>query len=250
MKKAVAYCRVSTDAQAGADRFGIESQREQIIAYAGKKGIEITDWFIDEGVSGAVDKRPALERILNGEVTNPPVEYILVAKADRIARDVMIYYAYKGQLKRVGLEILSVNEDWSNTDKLTATILENFLAVAATVERENIRIRTSGGRKQKAKQGGYAGGKAPLGYTAKHGKLIPNPDEVPTVLFIFEQAKSGANWTEIARRCTMMGYMSRCGTPFNAGGIRNILEKERFYKGEYKYGSDADWVKGQHEPIM
>ena len=36
MKRAVAYCRVSTDGQVGDDKFGIESQREQIKEYCRK----------------------------------------------------------------------------------------------------------------------------------------------------------------------------------------------------------------------
>jgi len=94
MKRAVAYCRVSTDAQAGDDRFGIESQMTQIKEYCVSNDIEICNWYIDEGISGAERKRPAFDKILSGEVTNPPVQYIVVAKADRISRDVNLYYVY------------------------------------------------------------------------------------------------------------------------------------------------------------
>ena len=157
MKRAVAYCRVSTDGQVGEDKFGIEAQREQIKEYCEKNDIEVSQWFIDEGVSGTAKKRPAFDKILGGEVTNPPVQYIIVAKADRIARDINLYYAYKSMLKDLDLEILSVAEDWSAQDKLTAMIIENFMAVAAEIERENIGIRTSGGRWIKANKGGYSG---------------------------------------------------------------------------------------------
>ena len=36
MKNAIGYCRVSTDGQVGDDRFGLDSQKEQILAYAEK----------------------------------------------------------------------------------------------------------------------------------------------------------------------------------------------------------------------
>ena len=52
MKKAVGYCRVSTDGQVGEDKFGIDSQKEQILEYAKRNDYEILEWFIDEGVSG------------------------------------------------------------------------------------------------------------------------------------------------------------------------------------------------------
>jgi DNA invertase Pin-like site-specific DNA recombinase len=48
MKKAVGYCRVSTDGQVGEDKFGIDSQKEQILEYAKRNDYEILEWFIDE----------------------------------------------------------------------------------------------------------------------------------------------------------------------------------------------------------
>ena len=56
MKRAVAYCRVSTDGQVGDDKFGIESQREQIKEYCRKNDIEISNWFIDEAVQVTRDQ--------------------------------------------------------------------------------------------------------------------------------------------------------------------------------------------------
>jgi len=61
MKNVVAYCRVSTDGQTGEDKFGIESQKQQIMEYCQKNDMQISDWFIDEGVSGVKEDRPAFD---------------------------------------------------------------------------------------------------------------------------------------------------------------------------------------------
>lgn len=98
MKKAVGYCRVSTDGQVGEDKFGIDSQKEQILEYAKRNDYEILEWFIDEGVSGVKESRPAFDKIIYGDVSNPPYESVIVAKNDRIARDINIYFYYKMML--------------------------------------------------------------------------------------------------------------------------------------------------------
>lgn len=249
MERAVAYCRVSTDGQVGEDKFGIESQKQQIIEFCEKKHIEIVDWFIDEGVSGAKEHRPAFDCILGGEVTNPPVQYVVVAKTDRISRDISLYYSYKALLKRQNLEILSVTEDWSQQDKLTAMILENFLAMAATLERENIRARTSGGRKQKAKQGGYSGGRLPLGYRARGGEMIVNEKEAPTVRRIFELRDDGCTLAVIAKTINDEGYHTRKGGSFAISTVQSIVNNRKTYEGFYHYGG-GDWVRGKHEAIL
>ena len=250
MKKAIAYCRVSTAAQAGDDKFGIPSQKNTIEQYCNDNEIEIVDWVIDEGVSGAERSRPGFDEILSWDTAASRVDYVIVSKADRISRDINLYYAYRDMLNRLGMEILSVSEDWSAQDKLTAMILENFLAMAAAVERESIRIRTSGGRKQKAKQGGYSGGRDPMGYMVKDKKLVINPKEAEVVRFIFEHKFAGDTMLGTMNALNAAGYKTRNGKEFLISTVQSIWNNERTYRGEYRYGKDGEWVQGQHEPIL
>lgn len=250
MKKAVAYCRVSTQGQVGDDKFGIASQKSMIEEYCIKNDIEIVDWFIDEAISGVKENRPAFDRILQGEITNPPVEAVIVAKADRISRDINQYYAYKALLSKLELEIISVTEDWSAQDKLTAMILENFLAMAATVERENIRVRTSGGRRIKAAKGGYSGGRPPYGYAPLNGKLVIVPEEAEVVRLVIESKDSGMTFQSICDTLNAMGKTNRSGTKFSISTLQVIIENKPLYQGMYRYGKDSEWVQGEHEPIL
>lgn len=250
MRRAVAYCRVSTEGQVGEDKFGIASQKDMIREYAAKNDFDIVDWFVDEGVSGTESKRPALSLLLEGEVTNPPVEAVIVAKADRLARDITLYYGFKAKLAELKLDIISVTEDWSAQDKLTGMILENFLAMVAQIERENIRIRMSGGRKQKAKRGGYAGGRAPMGYKVVNGRLVINEEEAKVVRFIFDRKAKGCTMLSTVSALNDAGYRTRNGKEFVISTVQSIWNNERTYRGEYKYGKDSEWVQGAHEPIL
>lgn len=249
MKKAIGYLRVSTQNQVGIDKYGLDSQRAMIEAYCAEHDIQITEWFEDAGYSGAKRDRPALNRILAGEVTNPPIQYIVVAKSDRIARDVQLYYAIKFLLQQNGLEILSATEDWSEQDQLTGKILETFLALVAEIERENIKIRMMGGRYQKAKRGGYAGGNIPYGYKLSNGEYMIHEAEAAVVRRIFAMKKSGMGATAICKALTADGIKTRTGKEFATATIYSILGNEKTYLGWYKYGN-GEWKEGNHEPIL
>lgn len=250
MKNAVAYCRVSTDGQVGEDKFGIDYQKDKILEYCHKNDINLVKWYIDEGVSGAKEHRPEFDKILDGEVTNPPISYVIVAKTDRISRDVNLYYAYKNMLEKQGLEILSVTEDWSAQDKITGMILENFLAMAATVERESIRVRTSGGRIQKAKRGGYAGGRPPYGYRSIRGQLTIVPEEAEVVRYVIAAKDAGVTFQTICDKLNQMGKTNRSGSKFSISTLQVIVKNKPLYEGKYRYGRSSEWVPGAHDAIL
>lgn len=249
MKNVVAYCRVSTDAQAGEDRFGIESQKEQIMSYCAKNDMQISDWYVDEGESGAKVSRPELDRLLFGEISNPPVEGVVVAKTDRISREIMDYYYYKMILRNKKIELYSVAEDFGALGAFK-DILEMFTITVAKMERENITKRTSGGRRIKASRGGYSGGRAPFGYRAKDRQLVIVPDEADTVRKIFAIKDAGGTYQMITDALNADGRKNKSGGRFAISTIQVILGNERLYQGMYKYGKAGEWVQGQHEAIL
>lgn len=252
--RAVAYCRVSTDGQVGEDKYGIEAQKRDIAEYCQKNNIEIVQWYADEGISGAKDDRdrPELRKILNGEITNPPIKAVVVAKSDRLSRDIEQYYWFKYSFKRSNIDLISVAEDFGSAGKL-APIYEAVTAVFAQMEREMIKERMSGGRRAKASHGGYAGGKAPYGYSVgkENHALIVNEDEAAVVRRIFEMRdKYGATMLEIRDALNANGFKTRNGKPFQTSTVQYILGNRKTYEGYYRYGSNGEWVKGAHSPIL
>ena len=251
MKQAVAYMRVSTNAQAGEDAFGIDAQKEQIVSYCKANDIKIVEWFVDEGVSGADECKPGLDSIIAGAATNPPVEMVVTAKNDRISRKVEYYYAYKIKLQEVGLKIVSVAEDFGRESMFTP-ILEALTAAIAEVERNTITARTSGGRKAKASKGGYSGGRTPYGYVAdKNIKgMVIVPDQAEVVRKIFEMKKNGSTYQQIVDALNGQGYVNKSGNKWAISSVQVILGNEKTYLGYYKYGKNGEWVEGEHQPIL
>lgn len=248
MKKAIGYIRVSTDGQAGEDKFGLDAQREQIKLYALSNKYEIVDWSVDEGFTGATLDRPALNELLYGDIGNPPIEAVIVAKNDRMSREMEQYFYVKYSLRKKNIELKSVSEDFGQMG-VFANVLESLAMFIAEQERINIAKRTSGGRKIKAAAGGYSGGRAPYGYKVVSGQLQIEDSEVCLVRIVFEQLENGSTLSDVAEHLNENGHKTRNGKKFYASHIRAMRENRKVYEGNYKYG-DMNWVKGVHEAIL
>ena len=248
MKNVVAYIRVSTDGQCGEDKFGLEVQREQIIAYCAKNDMNILKWYTDEGESGAKE-RPGFDEIVYGDVSNPPYEAVIVAKSDRVARDINIYYYYKMLLIKKDVKLISIAEDFGQFG-VFANMLEAFTLCVAEMERENITKRTSSGRKVKASKGGYSGGRPPYGYSPLNGKLVIVPEEAEVVRFVIESKDKGMTYQTICDALNNEGKTNRSGTKFSISTLQVIIDNKPLYQGMYRYGKDSEWVEGEHEPIL
>jgi DNA invertase Pin-like site-specific DNA recombinase len=244
----IGYTRASTDGQCKEDKFGLDVQKQQIEEYCAKNDMRIIKWYTDEGESGAKE-RPGFDEIVYGDVNNPPYEAVIVAKSDRVARDINVYYYYKMLLIKKNIKLLSIAEDFGQFG-VFASMLEAFTLCVAEMERENINKRTSAGRIMKSSKGGYSGGRTPYGYTAQHGKMVVVDDQAAVVRKIFEMKKSGSTYQQIVDALNKEGYVNKSGNKWAISSVQVILGNEKTYLGYYKYGKNGEWVEGEHQPIL
>ncbi len=96
----VAYMRVSTEKQAEEGN-GLDSQRRDIENYCRKNELVITDWYIDDGYTGANMDRPELQRLVS-DCDRKRVGYVVAFKLDRISRSMVdgIYLIERVFLKK------------------------------------------------------------------------------------------------------------------------------------------------------
>ena len=248
-KNVVAYVRVSTDGQAGEDKFGIDSQKEIIMAYCQRNNMQISEWYIDKGQSGVKENRPKLDELLYGEVRNPPVEAVVVAKSDRVARDIKLYYYFLMLFQKKGMSLISATEEVVNDDTGLGNVYKALMLFVAEQERMNITKRTSGGRLVKAAKGGYSGGRPPYGYRAENGRLVIDPTESAIIKLIFGLRDDEKTYKEIAEELNSLGYHNKVGKQWYASSVKFVLDNKKVYQGFYKYGN-GEWVEGEHEPIL
>jgi len=249
MAKAAGYLRVSTEGQIGEERFGLEAQREAVEAYAKAEGYEVAEWYVDEAVSGATLDRPELTRLLND--AGGKFAFVLVAKMDRLARDLMAQLWIEKELLRGNVELISVAEPFRGQDPANV-LFRQVIGAFAQFERARIAERMAGGRKQKARGGGYAGGGAPIGYTAEKGAkvLALDAEKAETVRRVFElaDANPGASLEALAGMLNAEGHTTAQGAIWRKMQVKRVLDRREFYAGTYTYaGIEAE---GRHDAII
>jgi DNA invertase Pin-like site-specific DNA recombinase len=243
---------VSTEGQNGGDSFGLETQRDAIIKYCGANGLELIQIYEDPAFSGSLPplERPGLHALLEA-LKAEDITQVIVTRLDRLARDTMLSLWLMKEIKKLGAELVSIAEPgrWEDpTQKLLLTMVAAF----AEFEKSLITSRLSSGRKTKARQGGYAGGKAPIGYRSKRGDktLTLDEEKTNTVKRVFElrSAKPDASLQKIADLLNSEGLTTKEGQQFHAMQVKRILDRRDIYEGGYRYSGIAS--RGKHQPIL
>jgi DNA invertase Pin-like site-specific DNA recombinase len=139
--RVVGYLRCSTDEQADSG-LGLDAQRAAVEAACAAKGWTVTDWVVDEGVSGSVPPadRPAMARALR-LLDGGEAGALVAAKVDRIARDL---HDLTGLLRRAdddGWAVVALDLGVDTTTPV-GRMLIGILGSVAEWERATIRQRT------------------------------------------------------------------------------------------------------------
>ena len=139
------YGRCSTEEQKEGQN--IESQIHELKKYAQENGYVISKEYRDDGWSGGLLARPALDE-LRDDATKALFQVVLVNDVDRLARDVSHIGIIKRDLEKKGIQLIfrKLPSGNSPTDNLMVNMLGSF----AEFERELIADRTRRGRRYKA----------------------------------------------------------------------------------------------------
>jgi DNA invertase Pin-like site-specific DNA recombinase len=128
------FLRVSGKAQVEGD--GFTRQLEAIRRYAAGHDMKIVRVYRYEGVSGTKDleNRPAFVDMMTALHSNG-TKLVLVEKLDRQARDLMVQETMIGDLRRNGLELVSVMEpDLLQDDPSRKLVCQIFGAIVGIRE--------------------------------------------------------------------------------------------------------------------
>ena len=219
--EAVAYLRVSTDDQA----LGPEAQRACIEAWADREGVQVVAWHVDTGVSGAapIDARPALLDALDGLRRG---SVLVVAKRDRLARDVVIAATIERAAERVGATLLSA-DGVGVGDGPEAELLRRIVDAVAAYERGLIRGRTKAALAAKKRQGKRVG-QVPYGQRLDEDgvHLVDAAEEQAVIERIGTMAAGGMSHRAIAVQLNGDGVPAR-GSRWHPTTVCRILRRPR-----------------------
>jgi DNA invertase Pin-like site-specific DNA recombinase len=133
------YARVST-LNHGQD---VNMQTRELRQFAAARGWEITDEYIDAGVSGAKDSRPELNRLM-ADAHKRRFDVVCVWRFDRFARSVSHLLRALETFKALGIDFVSYSEQM-DTSTPAGKMVFTILGAVAELERSLIVERVRAG---------------------------------------------------------------------------------------------------------
>jgi site-specific DNA recombinase len=262
MKRAAIYLRVSTAAQATRGRepegYSIPAQREACQAKAAELDAEVVAEYTDRGESAKTADRPQLKELLARLEAERDLDYVIVHKVDRLARnrydDATITYA----LHEAGVELVSVTENIDRTP--VGRFMHAIVAANAEFYSANLAAEAKKGLVQKAKTGGTPT-RAPIGYLNVR-KVIEgrelrtvevDPERAPHIRWAFAAYGSGAYTLDtLGAALTERGLRTRptakkLEKPLSRSQLAAMLQNP-YYVGVVRYAGVE--YEGRHEHLI
>ncbi|GAA0993372.1 recombinase family protein [Subtercola frigoramans] len=262
-KRAVIYIRVSTQRQVTTDYDpegnSLPAQRKACYRKAEQLGVTIIDEYVEPGRSATeMTKRLAFQQMLERIRVEKDVDYVIVYKLSRMARNRFDDAIVGADLKKRGVTLISATESIDETPvgQLMHGILAAFNEFRSAEEGADIAYKMG----EKAKKGGTLG-RAPIGYMNTidrvDGREIRavevDPERAPFVKLAFELYAAGhATLDDIATELTDRGLRTRATQSRPAGPISTSkmfqLLRDRYYLGLVMYQGEE--YPGRHEALI
>ena len=142
--RAALYARVSTTDQT------TENQLHDLRRYCGARGWTAFE-YVDTGVSGAKDRRPALDRLIT-DAASRQIDVVVCWRLDRFGRNLRHLVITIEELAATGVAFVSLGES-IDTGTPTGRLLLGVLGSFAQFERERICERVHAGLARARRQG-------------------------------------------------------------------------------------------------
>lgn len=248
--KVYAYYRVSTQTQV--EQNGTDMQVDIVERYCSENGIEITDTFSDEGISGAMDDMDdTLERegLIELLATVNKGDLIIVQNTSRLWRSDTAKVVIRREIKKAGAKLLSVEQPTYDIDKKDPNnfLVNGIMELLDEYDKLSIAMKLSKGRKARAKTGNKPCGTAPYGYKWQGNEIVIDFNNNLIIKDIFEKYIDLKSLSKLKDYCDSKGYLTSTGKSFSRQALKNIIEND-FYIGVVTYAGKK--VDGEHDPII
>lgn len=158
---------------------------------------------------------------------------------DRFSRNLADSINTKQELKRNGVDVVSVTEYFDNSPQ--GIYQEQCVDAQCEMYSKNLGMEIRKGFIERAHNGLHTGGIPPLAYdvdvTTK--KLVINEREAQAVRKIYDMFISHYSMAEICRELNHLGYLTKKGGEFKKNSLHDILRNKK-YCGYYVYNRRAE----------
>jgi DNA invertase Pin-like site-specific DNA recombinase len=226
--KVVSYLRVSSRGQVEKD--GFPRQRELIAAFCQTHKLELYEECIEKGISGDVDglDRPALsdflEKVPHLAANGVKIEAIVVERADRLARKLVVSETLLAECRKRNLQVFTADRGElvdiaSDTADPMVILLRQLIACISEFDKNATVKKLRLARERKARATGV-----PCGQTQPFGALPGEKQVMDYILSIWESTPRPSYW-QLARHLEGMEVRNRSGGYFSAPQLHGLLKR-------------------------
>lgn len=222
-REAVSYLRVSGKGQVEGD--GFERQREAISRFAKRSGLTLLEEYRDEGLSGTKElaDRPGLAAVLD-RIENNGVKVVIVERADRFARDLMVSEVVLQQFRAAGAAVLaSDGTDLTGADgDPTRTLIRQVLAAVAQFDKSVTVLKLRAARARLRGKGRRVEGRKP------YGTHLAERATLERMRQLRRKPVKGRrpSYATVAAQLNSEGLLTRYGRPWSRAAIFTVLSRD------------------------
>ena len=214
-KPAFAYLRVSGRGQVDGD--GFPRQLNAVEQYAAAHDLKVRKVFREEGVSGTkeLENRPALQELLSA-IASSDVQVVVIEKLDRLARDLMVQETIIGDLRKRGIELVSVAEPDLCSDDPSRKLVRQIFGAIAEYEKAMIVLKLRGARQRMKARTGRCEGMKAFGEARTERKAVNR---------LLELRAQGLAVNKVADALNAEGYKPKYGVKWYGSSVSNVLKR-------------------------
>lgn len=235
-KRAVAYCRVSTNKE---DQLNsLAAQQEYFRTHMKEYGYDLIRIYADEGITGTKKRnRKEFLRMLN-DARKDMFDVLFVKDVSRFARNTLDSLESVRMLKDQGVSIVFINNQ--GILETSSELMFTIMSAMAQEESVNMSKRVKFGKEQNARKGRVPN--IVYGYDKKPGEyfsLYINEEEAEVVRRIFRlYTEEGMGCLAIANQLNAEGRRTKRGCMWSQNAITRIIRNE-IYIGLIVNGKEA-----------
>lgn len=213
--KAFSYLRVSSKGQVDGD--GFTRQRDVIARYAQQNSIDIHDTYAEAmtGTAEAFD-RPVLTALFAALKQWPDIKLVLVERADRLARDLMVSEILLAEFRKLGVKVVSAEcgtDLTVDSNDPTKTLIRQILGALSQWEKSSLVIKLRAARARSGKKEG----RKPYG---------ASPVEKETISLMRQWRADEMSYQNIAASLNVRGNKPRAGKRWHKTAVQRILARQ------------------------
>jgi DNA invertase Pin-like site-specific DNA recombinase len=212
-KKAFGYLRVSGKSQVAGD--GFPRQKAAIQKWAKASGYRIVQWFVEEGVSGTLESREALDAMLVALMSNG-VDTVIVESLSRLSRDLRVQENLIHQYFKNRYTLVSATEPNLDDGDPNRVFMRQIFGAVHQLDKSNLVLKLRAARQRKKAETGRCEGRKPYGTKAGEAGVLARIEAL---------SASDIGNEKIARTLNAEGIKTRSGGKWFGSTLYNILKK-------------------------